>query len=47
MYLERSDLVVMDVSHLVVSEGGTCLVTDLKAGIELQSLQQLPEEVTL
>ena len=45
--LKGCDLVVVDVRHLMVSQGGSRLVVDLKTSIELQSLQQLFEEMSL
>ncbi len=46
-HLQRGDLVVVNVCHLVVCQGGPCLVIDLKPGVELEPLQQLLEEVAL
>lgn len=44
--LQRCDLVIMDVRHLVIGQGGTRLVVDLKASIEHEPVQQLLEKVS-
>lgn len=37
----------MDVRHLVVSQGRSSLVIDLKTSVKLQSVQQLLKQVAL
>lgn len=42
-----NSLVIVYVSHLVVSEASASLVIDLKPCVELQPLQQLQQTMTL
>ena len=45
-YLQRCDLVVMNVRHLVVGQGRSSLVIDLKARVKHEAQEELLEEVS-